>query len=77
MTKDELYENAQYLDVADMMTLFECGRDKAKAIIRLIKEVSDIANIKGKVTISDYFKWYSGKKNDWLSLQNLYSTDGL
>ena len=25
MTKDELYENAQYLDVADIMTLFECG----------------------------------------------------
>ena len=39
------------------MNMFHCGVDKAMAIIRSIKSVSDIADMKGKVTITDYQAW--------------------
>ncbi len=63
MTKREIFETPQYLDYLDIMDLFKCGRDKALSIIRAIKSVSNIAGIKGKVTISDYEFWYN-KFND-------------
>ena len=48
-----------FYDKYDIMNMFKCGVDKAMAIIRAIKSVSDIAGIKGKVTITDYSAWYN------------------
>lgn len=62
MTKVEILTNRQFLDTADIMKAFDCGRSKAQSIIRGIKAVSDIARIKGKVTVTDYESWYYGKK---------------
>ena len=62
MTKVEILTERQFLNVADIMKVFDCGRDKAYSIIRGIKSVSDIARIKGKVTITDYEKWFNGKE---------------
>lgn len=61
MTKQEILETQQYLDYKDIMILFKprCGRDKALSIIRSIKSVRDIANIKGVVTVSDYEFWFN------------------
>lgn len=60
MTKAEILSNQQYLDTDDIKKAFDCGRSKAQSIIRGIKEVSDIAKIKGKVTVTDYEKWFNG-----------------
>lgn len=64
MTKVEILTNRQFLDTADIMKVFDCGRNKALSIIRGIKSVSDIAQIKGKVTVTDYEKWFSGKETE-------------
>lgn len=59
MTKEELMSRAQFLDVADIMKLFACGRDSAYKKLREIKSVSDILGVRGKVTITDYEAWYN------------------
>lgn len=46
-----------YYDKYDIMNMFHCGVDKAMAILRSIKSVSNIADMKGKVTITDYQAW--------------------
>ena len=48
-----------YYDKYDIMNMFHCGVDKAMAIIRAIKSVSDIAGLKGKVTKTDYEAWFT------------------
>lgn len=49
----------QYLDINDIMQVFDCGRSKAQGIIRSIKAISDTAKLKGKVTVADYEKWFN------------------
>ena len=58
-TYEELYQKRQYLNVGDIMNLFGVGKDKAYDIIKAIKSVSDIAQIAGRVTVSDYAAWYN------------------
>lgn len=48
-----------YYDKYDIMNMFHCGVDKAMAIIRSIKSVSDSLKIKGKVTTTDYEAWFN------------------
>lgn len=62
MTKVEILTGHQFLSVSDIQTVFNCGRSKAQSIIRGIKAVSDIAKIKGKVTVTDYERWFNGVK---------------
>lgn len=64
MTKQELLSTPQYLGVEDIRKMFNCGRSKAEALIRGIKSVSDIAAMKGRVTISDYLRWYNRDKKE-------------
>lgn len=63
MTKEELMNTPQFLDNIDIMNIFKCARNKALGIMRMIKSFSDIAGIKGKVTITDYEAWYN-RNND-------------
>ncbi len=51
--------NKFYIDHIDIMNCFNCGRDKARGIIRAIKQTSDIAGISGKVTTTDFEKWFN------------------
>ena len=48
-----------YLDKYDIMNIFDCCADRALAIIRSIKSVSDNLKIKGKVTKADYDAWFN------------------
>lgn len=48
-----------YLDYLDIMNLFGCGKDRARAIIRSIKAKSDTLKLKGKVTRVDFEVWYN------------------
>lgn len=48
-----------YLDKYDIMNIFDCCADRAMAIIRSIKSVSDSLKIKGKVTKADYEAWFN------------------
>lgn len=73
MTKAEILTERQFLDVEDIRTAFDCGRSKAQSIIREIKSVSDIAKIKGKVTVTDYEKWFNGTKEVSLCGENVRS----
>lgn len=59
-----------YLDHIDIMQKFGCGKDRAYAIIRSIKSVSDTLNLAGKVTIADFEAWYNKplKKDNMSSL---------
>ena len=41
------------------MNIFDCCADRALAIIRSIKSVSDSLKIKGKVTKADYDAWFN------------------
>lgn len=59
MTKEELFNNAQYLSIKDLMRVYDCGYNVAFRIMREIKAVSDIMKVKGKVTLSDYERWYN------------------
>ena len=52
-------EEKAFMDKYDIMNLYSCGCDKAMAIIRSIKSVSDSLKIKGKVTKNDYLAWYN------------------
>ena len=58
-TYEELFQKRQFLNAQDIRNLFGVGRDKAYEIIKAIKSVSDIARISGRVTVSDYVKWYN------------------
>lgn len=52
-------EEKLFYDYIDIMNMFQVSRDKAYAIIRSIKTCSDIMHISGKVTVSDFDKWYN------------------
>lgn len=52
-------EKKLFYDSADIMNMFEVGKDRAYAIIRSIKTCSDIMHISGKVTVSDFDKWFN------------------
>lgn len=54
-----LFETRQYLNKTDIKRLFDVGDTKASSIIQSIKAVSDIAHIAGRVTVSDYNRWYN------------------
>lgn len=54
-----LIQTQQFLDWKDIQRMYQCGRNKALSLIRSIKSVSDIAELQGKVTISDYEAWYN------------------
>ena len=62
MTKVEILTKQQFLTVADLQKVFDCGRCTATRVMREIKAKSDIAKIKGKVTVTDYDVWFNGKK---------------
>lgn len=62
MTKVEILTDRQFLDTADLMKVFDCGRNSAQRVMREIKAVSDIAKLKGKITVADYDNWFNGKK---------------
>lgn len=49
----------QYYDCIDIMNKFGCGKDRAYAIIRAIKSVSDTLQIPGKVTTVDFDLWFN------------------
>lgn len=59
MNKEELLEKPQYLGVEDIKKMFDCGTNRACAIICAIKSVSDRTKLKGKVTVTDYEAWYN------------------
>lgn len=67
-------EDKLYYDYLDIMKMFNCGRDRAYAIIRSIKSVSDSLNIKGRVTRNDYLAWYNRpiKKDNASNFQDEY-----
>mgnify|MGYP007002644732 CR=1 FL=1 len=52
-------EKKLFYDYLDIMEMFEEGKDRAYAIIRSIKTCSDIMHISGKVTVSDFDKWFN------------------
>lgn len=62
MTKVEILTERQFLTTADLRKVFDCGRNTAERLMREIKAKSDIAKIKGKITITDYEIWFVGKK---------------
>lgn len=59
MEKVELMTSRQYLAVKDLEKIFDCSRGTAERIMRQIKAYSDIAQIKGKVTTTDYEAWFN------------------
>ena len=59
MDKVEILTTRQYLSVKDLESIFDCSRGTAERIMRQIKAHSDIARIKGKVTITDYESWFN------------------
>lgn len=63
MKAEKIFESKSYLDVFDIMVIFECGEAKAYSIIRAIKSVSSTIPIKGKVAQIDYERWISGLKS--------------
>ncbi len=52
-------EEKLFYDYIDIINMFQASRDKAYSIIRSIKTCSDIMHISGKVTVSDFDKWYN------------------
>lgn len=62
MTKVEILTERQFLSIADLRRIFDCGRCSAERIMREIKAVSNIAKLKGKVTVTDYEIWFNGRK---------------
>ncbi|MDE6442367.1 MAG: hypothetical protein K2L12_06430 [Clostridia bacterium] len=61
MTKVDILTDRQFLNTADLQKIFDCGTCTAQRIMREIKAKSDIAKLKGKVTVTDYEAWYNGK----------------
>ena len=62
MTKVEILTERQFLTIADLRQAFDCGRNTAERLMREIKAKSDIAKLKGKVTVTDYEIWFNGKE---------------
>lgn len=62
MTKVEILTQQQFLTIADLQKVFDCGLSSAYKIMREIKTISDSLKIKGKVTVKDYEIWFNGKK---------------
>lgn len=62
MTKVEILTERQFLTTEDLRKAFDCGKSTAQKVMREIKAKSDIAKIKGKITITDYEIWYRGKE---------------
>ncbi len=47
-----------YYDKYDIMNIFGCGKDRAMAILRSIKDYTgDVLGLKGKVLITEYEAW--------------------
>ena len=63
ITKEVLKKKRQFLNTQDIRDMFDCGTHKACHIITAIKSVSDIAGIRGKVTLSDYDAWFNKYRN--------------
>ena len=64
MTKVEILPGRQFLTTADLRKAFDCGRNTAERLMREIKAKSDIAKIKGKITVTDYEVWFAGRKEN-------------
>ena len=64
MTKVEILTNRQFISTADLEKIFDCGTCTAQRIMREIKAKSDIAKLKGKVTVANYETWYNGKQEE-------------
>ena len=64
MTKVEILTNRQFLSISDLQKIFDCGICTAQRIMREIKAKSDIAKLKGKITVTDYDVWYNGRNQD-------------
>lgn len=62
MTKVEILTTQQFLTIADLQKVFDCGLSSAQKIMREIKAKSDSLKIKGKVTVKDYENWFYGKE---------------
>lgn len=62
MTKVEILTERQFLTIADLRKVFDCGQNAAERLMREIKAKSDIAKLKGKITVTDYEIWFSGKE---------------
>ena len=62
MTKVEILTERQFLTTTDLKTVFACGRNTAERLMREIKAKSDIAKIKGKITVTDYEIWFKAKE---------------
>ena len=62
MTKVEILKEQQFLSVADLQKIFDCGLNSAYKIMREIKAISDSLKIKGKVTVKDYEIWFNGRR---------------
>ena len=62
MSKEEILTKQQFLTIADLQKIFDCGLSSAQKIMREIKTKSDSLKIKGKVTVKDYEIWFNGKK---------------
>lgn len=62
MEREDLFTKKQYLDKNDIMNLFDCGTNKAYAILQSIKIKSDIASLDGKVTLTDFDIWYNQRE---------------
>lgn len=63
MTREELLKEKQYLSTADIMQIFDCGKNTAYRIIREVKAVSKILPIAGKISVADYELWIEKMKN--------------
>jgi len=61
---EDIFKEKPFLNYADIMKIFRCGENKARAIIRAIKSVSDTIPIQGKVAQVDYEKWLKGGERD-------------
>ena len=64
MTKVEILTNRQFISTAYLEKIFDCGTCTAQRIMREIKAKSDIAKLKGKVTVTNYETWYNGKQEE-------------
>ncbi|MEG2603200.1 MAG: hypothetical protein RSA23_10000 [Carnobacterium sp.] len=61
MTREELLAERQYLDVKDIMKIFDCSETLAYRTIREIHTVSNIGNRAGRILVRDYENWLLAK----------------
>lgn len=57
MTREELLAERQYLDVNDIMKIFDCKQTLAYKTIREIQSVSNIGHRAGRILVKDYEIW--------------------